>query len=384
MLNKNALIVFASFFFLLNSCQKDSEVNPVSNSSPKLLADVYSSLRIEKVDPIFLNRSKSELKDLLDNRKQNALYFIQDSTWNGGGTKIYRSDEVVVTPNNEDYVYPGSIIKSASVVSGNFAPLKGYTRKPIQISTTFVSDKASGTIDIPSLSKTRVFLRDALMSPGFSGNQLEDFSFSASSFSSYEESKMSFGYNANHKSLFSSVNSSFNQTNGKTSYNTGLIMTYTVKNFTLSMSDPQIGELIDYQKTPASVFEGVSPVYVDAVTYGRFGFIMIETNFYEETAKKTFEKLVKKWFKKTNETFSSEELQVFSNSRLTVYLMGSPNAAVIQMIDKPQSIEGFSSFVTENLGEFTASDPGVPIQFTLKYLKDNTYFKPLFHVDYYN
>lgn len=384
MLSKKPLIIFVFFALVLNSCRKDTAVISVSNNSPKLLSEIYSSLIIEKVDPIFLNRSKSGLKDMLDNRKQNALYFIQDSIWNGGGTKIYKSDEVIVTPNNEDYVYPGSIIKSSSVVSGNFAPLKGYIRKPIQVSTTFISDKAFGTIDVPSLSKTRVFLRDALMSPGFSGNQLEDFSFSASSFSSYEESKMSFGYNVNEKSLFSSVNSSFNQTQGKTSYSTGLIMTYTVKNFILSMSDPQIGELIDYQKTPASVFEGISPVYVDAVTYGRFGFIMIETNFYEETAKRTFEKLVKKWFKKTNETFSSDELQVFNNSRLTVYLMGSPNASVIQMIDKPQSIEGFSSFVTENLGEFTAADPGVPIQFTLKYLKDNTYFKPLFHVDYYN
>ncbi|MBE5320113.1 thiol-activated cytolysin family protein [Pedobacter sp. MR2016-19] len=386
----NKFILLLSLAICLLSCKKDIDRAETLTENTQLkkglpLSSVYGNLKIEPLSMITIEGGRNkELKDFLDRAKQNTTTFLRDSSWTDGFSKIYQSDEMVVTPDNESYVYPGSIIKSASVASGNFSPLKGYVKLPIDILASFPSDKAAGKIDTPSLSKTRVFLRNALMDPFFSGRQLEDFSYTSSFFNSYEESKLSFGYNLNEKRLFSSVNSSFNSANSRTSYSTGLILTYLVKNFTLAMpSDPVTGQLIDYTRTPSSVYEGVSPVYINSVTYGRFGFLMIETNSNSAATKTAFEKVVKKIFKKTTETFTFEEESIFNSSRLTVYLMGSNGGAVTQLINNPGSYDGLSNFISESLGEFTANDPGVPVQFTLKYLKDNSPYRPIFKVDYY-
>lgn len=372
------------------SCKKQNIVpatDPEKSSSNEkdLLANAFQYLKIEPIDPIIIQGGAFDLKNLLDRHKQNTMVFLRDSIWNTGGySKIYETDEVVVTPDNESYVYPGSILKSASVATGNFAPLKGYTKLPIDIMASFPSDKAIGVINSPSLSQTRVFLRDALMDPYFSGLQLLDFAYSSSSFSSYEESKLAFGYNMNEKKMFSSVNESFNATNSKSTYQTGLIMTYLVKNFTLTMSDPVAGQLIDPASISPDVLEGVSPVYIDQVTYGRFGFLLIETNNNSTLAKATYEKVIKRIFNKSTETFSSEEQTLFNSSKLTVYLLGSQGGAVTQLVNNPGSYEGLSGFISQSLGSFTANDPGVPIQFTMKYLKDNSLFKTTFKVNFPN
>ncbi|QNK64015.1 thiol-activated cytolysin family protein [Pedobacter sp. PAMC26386] len=378
--------ILLGYVLLFFACKKQENIpSSPSNQEKPLLSSILKDLRIEPIAPIIIQGGTDNIKHFLDKQKQNSLVFLRDSTWSSGGySKIYQTDEVVVTPDNESYVYPGSIIKSASVTSGNFAPLKGYTKLPIRITASFPSDKSIGVIDVPSLSRTRVFLRNALMDPSFSGKQLESFTYSSNFFRSYEESKMAFGYNMNEKKMFSSVNSSFNSENSRTSYQTGLIMTYLVKNFTLSTPNPEVGELLDLKTLPAGTMEGVSPVYMDAVTYGRFGFLMIETNMNSELAKTAFEKVIKKIFRRSTETFSLEEQSLFNSCRITVYLLGSSGGSVTQLLNNPGSYDGLSNFINDSLGEFTANDPGVPIQFTLKYLLNNESYKPVFKVNYPN
>ncbi|WP_316821309.1 thiol-activated cytolysin family protein [Pedobacter gandavensis] len=365
------------------SCQKDKYTSPSldqeGDQKSNLLATKFKDLKVELVDPIVIMGGRS-MEELLNARKQNGATLIGEYSSSEGLVREFESTEMIVTPDNETYIYPGSIIKSASIPSDDFAPLIGYKKLPIDVSTTFISDKSFGRILSPSLSQTRVFLRDALMDPSFSGNQLEEFSTESYLINSYKETKVAFGYNINEKRLFSSTNTSMNSSSSKITSKTGLILTYLVKNFTLSTPNPQVGEMVDYVNTPASVFQGSSPVYVNSVTYGRFGFLMVESESDSAVVHTTWKKVVKKLFRKSTETFSSDELKVFNSCKVTVYLLGSSLGTVTDLIINPGSYEALAGFFSDNLGIFTASDPGVPIQFSAKYLTNNMPYKSTFRI----
>ncbi|MDO7745169.1 MAG: thiol-activated cytolysin family protein, partial [Pedobacter sp.] len=181
--------------------------------------------------------------------------------------------------------------------------------------------------------------------------------------------------------LFASTNSSFDYNSSATYYSTKMTVSYTVKNFTYTMSDPVQGELIDLGSIPPEVFDGVSPVYINSVTYGRFGLLVIETNNNSAQMKSAFEKVVKKIFKQTSESFTQQETALFSSCRVTIYVLGSTlGESATQLLINPNP-ESISGFLSENVGIFTAQDPGVPIYFTAKYLKDNSRFKTVFKLD---
>ena len=98
--------------------------------------------------------------------------------------------------------------------------------------------------------------------------------------------------------------------------------------------------------------------------------------------KTVFEKVVKKILKKSTESYTQEEKSLFANCRITIYLLGSTMGNnIIQLLINPNP-EGISDFISQNVGTFTPSDPGVPIFYTAKYLKDNSKFKTMFKIDY--
>jgi len=383
---KKKAVIFLSLFFLLSGCRKDLPIAE-TESQQKLtgkLSDYFGHLKIEPVAPVILGAKNSDLRSLLNKRKSLDLVHLRDSVWSAGNgkTSFYESDQMVVTPGNASYIYPGSILRAASIASDQFETFSDYPRAPINVDLSFPSSLSIGTISSPSLSNSRIFLRNALMAPDFLGTNIIKYSDYMAAFSNYEEVKLAFGYNVNEHKLFSSTNSSFDYNSNSTYYSTKMIASYTVENFTYNMSNPVAGELVDVAAIPADVFKGVSPVYINSVTYGRFGLLVLESDNFSSQMKSVFEKVVRKILKKSTESYTQEEKSLFANCRITIYLLGSTMGNnVIQLLINPNP-EGVSDFISQNVGTFTASDPGVPIFYTAKYLKDNSTFKTKFKIDY--
>lgn len=381
---RKILFLIPLLFF---ACKKDQNEKIYSiNKQHGLLANRFAHLKIEKVAPVTFNYAKGSLKEALNSRKLSTLTYLRDSTWENifGRSAFYESDEMVVTPSNRSYVYPGSILKASSIATDEFQTFFGFERAPITAQLSFPSSLSYGTIENPTLSNSRIFLRNAIMSPDFSGKQIDDFTQNISYFSRYEEVKLAYGYNVNERRLFSSTNASFDYNSTGKRYSTKLVASYMVKNFTYSMSDPVDGQLIDMSTITPEIFEGISPVYINSVTYGRLGILVVETDNNSSQMKSAFEKVVKKIFKQTNESFTQEQTVLFNSCRVTIYILGSAmGESTIQLLINP-SPESVSSFLSENVGVFTSQDPGVPISFTAKYLKDNSRFKTVFRLDFPN
>lgn len=383
---KIRIIISIFFVLLFIGCRKDGIENPssIEKGKGKLLSEYFRTLRIEPLDIIDLSTKNIDLKSVFDRKKTAEMVHLRDSIWsNGLGTSsFYESDEMVVTPANLSYIYLGSLLKAASIASDEFETFSGYQTAPISVQLSFPSSLSIGTHSFPSLSNSRIFLRNALMAPGFSGNTILNYSDFFAAFSKYEEVKYAFGYNVNQHKLFSTTNTNFDSYSSGTHYSTKFIASYTVENFTYHMSDPTAGELIDMASIPSNAFDGVSPVYINSVTYGRFGLLVLESNNDSYSMRSAFEKMVKKILKKTTESYTQEETNLFANCRITIYLLGSPiGNNVIQLLINP-SPDGVSDFISQNVGTFTASDPGVPIFYTAKYLKDNSPYKTKFKIDH--
>lgn len=325
------------------------------------------------------------IQGYLDRLKINGTgEFLRDSIWpnSGGYSRFYTTDEQVVVPDNQGYIYPGSLIRGNTVNDANFVPLpiRNYKRVPITVSVSFPSDAAVGVIDTPSLSRTRVFLRTALLAPGFSGAQIEEFLYETFGFSFYDEIKRAFGSNENIKKLFYSSSSSFNFQSVKTDKRSALVAKFSLKNFVMRLEAPQNGKLIDETNVDQAVLQGYTPVYINSITYGRMGIIVIESNETLENLKTQYEKTVRRIFKRTTETLTEEEKRVVNSSRINVYLIGGSGTP------QTQSVNGYDEFVKfiGTSGAFTAADPGVPIAFTMKYMSDNSNVRTTYRLDYPN
>ncbi|MFX1705831.1 thiol-activated cytolysin family protein [Chitinophaga sp. CC14] len=357
--------------------QKDGpmqEVAPYSFSQLKKHGDTV--VRIQSQAP------KGSLKDYLDERKLNMGQYVRDSLWPNatGYSKFYTTEEVVVVPDNQGYVYPGSLLQGYSVSTPNYVPLpiRNYKRYPITARVTFPSDEAEGVIDTPSLSRTRIFLRKALLAPGFSGAQIEEFLYETFNFYYYDELKWAYGSNVNIKGLFSSSSISTDVSVIRTQFPTAIVAKFTTRNFTMVLDEPSNGKLVDESNVDLATLYGYSPVYVNTITYGRMGIIVIESNNMSEEVKLAYEKTIKKIFNRSTETLTEYEKTLVNTSKINVYLIGG------SATPQAQAITGYDQFINyiAHSGGFSASDPGVPILFSMRYLSDNSPVKTTFQIDY--
>jgi len=372
--------LFAALAFGACSKQVAKPDAPPQDGAP------YSFSQLKKygdtVVKITSQARKGSLKDYLDERKLNIGDYVRDSLWpNANGySKFYTTEEVVVVPDNQSYVYPGSLLQGYSVNTPNYVPLpiRNYKRYPIQARVTFPSDESIGIIDTPSLSRTRVFLRKALLAPGFSGAQIEEFLYENFSFYYYDELKWAYGSNVNVKGLFSSSSISTDVSVVRTQFPTAIVAKFTIKNFTMVLDEPSTGKLVNEQNVDQATLYGYSPVYVKTVTYGRMGIIVIESNNMSNEVRSTYEKTIKKLFKRSNETLSEYEKTLVNTSKINVYLIGGSGNA------QAQAVTGYDQFINyiASSGDFSASDPGVPILFSMRYMSDNTPVKTTFQIDY--
>lgn len=373
--------LLAIFLLLLHSCSNDDVITMRNDSDEVLLNNVDLPKYPEPIVDISTHNyvpdmalgilEKPNFSTCSNNSNTRAIDVISEVVWaNGFGRTIHaQSDESIVQDNMNRYVYPGSVLEGPSVADMNYKPINIQTR-PINVSVSFPAKKVRGTIDKPSLSKTRQFVMDMMQQEGI-GEQSASVKFDIQKFTSYDEMKMVFGSNTNTSFLFWSSSSSHQETEKKISKNTGLYIKFVQKYFTIDMDIPHDGFVV------GDVNQQYTPVYVSSIAYGRIGILAVETDqTYEEA-----EKMVKSAFNgilySERKTLTTEEKAFFANAEMKVFVGGGNGESGVKTFS---GVESFMSWITEG-GKFSSQSPGAPIFCSFAYLSDHSPYKVKFKID---
>jgi len=300
-------------------------------------------------------------------------YTYRDSIWgNDFGKTVYgESDESIVLPQLQSYLYLGSLLKGNSISDMKYQPITSANIKPITVSVSFPGSNVVGVIEHPSLANMRQFLRDKMKQNKDVGSQIASFNFNIDNFTSYDELRLAFGSNVNTSGLFSKHTSSYEESQ-KISKTNGLYIKYVQRNFTLDMDLPK-GSLVEGNLAD----EIYSPVYVRTITYGKIAVLAIETNELSEYARKIFNSVSNKIFVKKETTLTSEEIKVLNDSEMRLYTIGESGESGFSILN------GYEDFVKHlsQEGSFSVDKPGVPIYCSYSYLADNSPVKTQFKFD---
>lgn len=357
---------------LLYSCETDFSE---TNSDVLSLLPKYPETEIVIGNHNYVNNMA--LEGLYnDSQATTRTVTTRDSIWSQGFGKTVKvqSDESIVMPHLQRYIYPGSLLQGNSIVDMNYKPITTAQIKPITVSVSFSANNISATIEHPSLSATRQFISDVVRQNGV-GEQRSSFEYTVNRFTSYHELKVAFGSNVNTGALFWKSSSSTSSEEHKISKNTGLYVKFVERNFTLDMDLPQ-GSIIEGSLSQEET-GGYSPVYVSSITYGRIGILTIETNESSDYASSVINEAFQKIFVSKSSSLTSEEKRILNSAEMKVYLIGGSGDANVQ------SVSGYQGFIDclSGGGTFSADNPGVPIYCSYAYLSDNSLVKTNFKFD---
>ncbi|MCL1034957.1 thiol-activated cytolysin family protein [Elizabethkingia anophelis] len=353
---------------IITSCATDNlpDRSSVTNNMARVELPVINITSFG-TKPSFLNIQKSASTKSLNLIAEGFENVRNDFT----ETKEFESSESVVLNHLNRYVFPGSLLMGNSIQDLNYKPVFA-SLNPITVSLSIpaINQNTAITITNPSLSATRAAVYNYLKTADFTQNG--QLSYSIEQFSSYDELKVAFGSNVNSRNLFGKNSSSTNVEEGMIARRTGFYVKFYQTSFTLDMDVPN-GSLVKDNNFDS---EGIEPVYVSSISYGRMGILAIETNEKAEDAKRIINETFNKLFYKKQTNFSQEEKSFIEGADFNLYLVGGDGSTA------SQSFKGYEAFVNHvSQGTFSKDQPGVPIFCSYSYLKDNSPVKTKFKFD---
>ena len=347
-----------SFLFIapLSSCTEESdgqlETSPVKFHHP----DDY-------VVSISTSRNPFNLLD-----EDSTLFSCGNGVWRSTRSgddyftveKDVSTNETVVLPEYSPHVWLGNVLYRSSVADCTYRPVPG-SKKPVTASLTLLGTDP-GVISSPSYSKYTAYIKQQIPKASFKQN--DEFLFSIEQFTSYNELKSAFGSNTNTSFLFWGSTSSSSGIEHQISKATGLYLKFWQSSFTAVMDTPSI----PYANVSSALMD--SAVYINSITYGRFGLLTLETNAEASYAKRMLQESFHTLFTKGSSYMNNEQKSFLNGCDFKVYLIGGNGTTAVQ------SFNGFTGFVDHiTKGQFSREQPGVPIFCSFANVADNSLAK---------
>lgn len=274
--------------------------------------------------------------------------------------KDISSNETVVLPEYSPHVWIGNVLYRSSVANCTYRPIPG-AKKPITLSLSLMGTDP-GVINNPSYSMYNSYIKQQIPKSSFKQN--EEFLFSIEQFTSYNELKSAFGSNVNTSFLFWGSSTSNSGAEHHINKATGIYLKFWQSSFTAVMDSPSI----PYANISEEFMD--SAVYINSITYGRFGLLTLETNEEVNYAKRMIEESFHTLFTKGSSYITSEQKSFLNGCDFKVYLIGGNGTTAVQ------SFYGFTGFVDHiTKGQFSKEQPGVPIFCSFANVADNSLAK---------
>jgi thiol-activated cytolysin len=300
-------------------------------------------------------------------------------------------DDIAILQPTQGVIYPGALVfADQEMVDGKPRPLTGLPRAPINLRLDLpgLQEEGSFTINDPTDGKVQTAVNKALNhwnnSTSFKDGYVNPSRSSYNSTIAYssEQLAMSLGFNAKWASGEASAQFKYSSSSEKNV----VAVVFKQVFYTVTLDAPNLAEgFFDGTVNPEEakdVFnEKTPPAYVSSVNYGRIIMLRMETD------KSTTAVDAEAAFKYGTGAISVgadvklKYDKILANSAITVVTMGG-NAEVASESVSAKSAADLMPIIKGKNAVYSKNNPGVPIGYTVKFLKDNSIAKMGTTTDY--
>jgi thiol-activated cytolysin len=365
---KGIAILFTICILFVN-CKKEPLFEPNNDSITDNLNGVVDSVKAVVLDSVIqlglgiipqhsIIEQPVEI-DASEGYENDSIYCTSRTyEWAPG-----REESLLMNPSAE-VITPGSLLRAESITEGAYTPIIA-ARNPvcISLSMTNINGSPKDIIEDPSKYSSAQEGIQRLLSREINGNTTAQMTKETEKIYSYEQAKVALG--ANYKGFGFDVSASFDYTN--TNIKSRYMVKFYQNYYSISIDLPAKPSDF-FSEVPESILLGsYSPVYVSSIKYGRVVLFLLESEKSESEMNAKIEASFNAFASSGGIDASTHLKEVMESSTMKLFVVGggAPDAA---RINSPEDVEEF----IQSGANFSNQSPGVPIAYTLRFLKDNS------------
>ncbi|MFD2563114.1 thiol-activated cytolysin family protein [Aquimarina rubra] len=388
------LICIISTLIACSSCSKDEDVIPGDPVNPEAnnINDFIKNLDYDANQLLGLEDTGGEA--LLKTPGETTT----DNSYNEGiettcvrvdyNLKANFEDVAILRPTN-GIVWPGALVIGNQTMRDGLPEAFTLGRAPMTIRLDLPGIGEAGNIRIedPRNSNVQAKIDEALEYWNANAYQEGYVNASNSSYAastSYSSKQMSLEVGMNTEWATGDVSAQFNYET--TSTRRVAIMVFKQVFYTITMDTPD---------NPADVFRAdvsltqienafnstTPPAYVHSVNYGRIIMFRMETTAEATEAELTGAFNYASGLNSASGTVEAKYKEILNESNITTVTIGG-NAAVASEAVSAQNFGDLQSIIKGENAVYSRDNPGVPIAYTIRFLKDNSLAKMGYTTDY--
>src|SRR6056297_2249341 len=383
------LLPFGLMLFLFSSCsdngisvEDDQEVNEVGDFLANLTYDADALLNVQP------NDAAREAVDTTTTTEQDGI--TQRTCTSTTYTLQNNFEEVAILRPTQDVIWPGSLVEAnQSLLDGLPEPAR-FERSPVKIRVDLpgIGTNGTKTIESPDQANIQNAIEEAL--EWWNSNAYEEGYVNAASSSnrittSYSSTQASLDLGLNVEWATGDIQSQFNF---ETSEETRVVMAtfkqafYSVTYVQENGAQPEdvFGPSVSLQQVQSAFSSTAPPAYVASVTYGRIIMFRMETSSSYTSAE------VEAAFRyaagaQVDGDLEARYEEILERSTVEVITLGG-NAAVASEAVTARSAGDLEPIITGENAVYSRGNPGVPISYAVKYLKDDRLAKLGYTTEY--
>lgn len=288
-------------------------------------------------------------------------------------------DEVAILRPTQGIVWPGALIKANQSLTDGLPEPITLQRSPVTLSLDLPGIGSNGTkvIENPTHSSVQTAVDEAL--EWWNTHAYEDgyVNAASSSFqwtSSYDAQQTSLAVGLNLAWASGDVSTALSTSSSQTNkVVTGVFKQafYTVTADTPSAPTDVLAPDMTLDGVQSQINDSAPGAYISNVTYGRIISVKMESSSSESVENIEGAFNYSMGVQSAGNLASTYE-RILEDSTFTVVTLGGNAAVATKVLDPSDYAEGFLDAIKGDNALYSRSNPGVPISYTVRYLKDNT------------
>lgn len=367
--------LFALLAVSLVACNNDPSPT-TTQDAPNINKLVDSSGKYPE-GPVLNDTTVTAVDTAVTSRIDSINNLITDTTWVEQTIHVSAADnpdQFMMFDPNASTLWPGNLIQGQSVASGVPQAVPVSDRAPATVFLAIVSGDSAGsankifrTVNSPSGSTITQAMNDILA--GYHGGTPAKYNFSMEQAYSASQINFTLGFGYTGPAANATGSFGFAMSNAKSRYVVRLTQQY----FTMAMDDPEgaagvFGPSVTAQTVAPYAGPGNPLCYISSVTYGRVFYLIYESQASSLQLQQALNFAYNGGVASGSVTDTASFNQVMSQTTVSVFQLGGDPGAGLALTD-PRNFDSITSFLSKG-ADFSPSNVGAPISYTVKYLED--------------